>query len=546
MRTNYGKIFSVRETPQNRPIPKSTQIANSAGGYAWEIDNWARLDRFLILGTDGGSYYATQRDLTLENGETITTCLEQDGTRTVNRTVEISQSGRAAKNDPAIFVLAVAAKLGDSETRARAYAAVPMVCRIGTHLMHFAEFAECLGGWGRGMRRAVARWYNDKPVGRLAYQLVKYQARDGWSNRDLLRLSHPKAPSGAHNRMYQWVTRGTWELERQQDLEEGFALIDAYERIKAASRLDEVVRLIEDHDLPRETIPSEWLVHARVWNALLRKMPMIAMIRNLATMTRVGLLASMSDATQTVVTRLSDRDRLHKARVHPIAILAALMTYQAGRGARGKHTWKPIGRIVDALDGAFYRSIGHVQSTGRRTLLGLDVSGSMTCGQIAGVPGLTPRVASAAMSLITASVEEQYTIVGFTGGPRSAKKLNTRHALRNLDISPRQRLDDVVKRLDGLPFGATDCALPMLWALDRRIPIDTFVIYTDSETWSGHIHPAQALAMYRREMSIPAKLIVVGMVSNGFTIADPKDPGMLDVVGFDTATPMAIREFARA
>jgi hypothetical protein len=42
-----------------------------------------------------------------------------------------------------------------------------------------------------------------------------------------------------------------------------------------------------------------------------------------------------------------------------------------------------------------------------------------------------------------------------------------------------------------------------------------------------------------------ARLVVGGMVSNGFSIADPNDPGMLDVVGFDTATPQLISDFAR-
>jgi 60 kDa SS-A/Ro ribonucleoprotein len=43
---------------------------------------------------------------------------------------------------------------------------------------------------------------------------------------------------------------------------------------------------------------------------------------------------------------------------------------------------------------------------------------------------------------------------------------------------------------------------------------------------------------------ISAKLIVVGMVSNGFSIADPADAGMLDVVGFDTAAPAFMADFA--
>jgi len=83
----------------------------------------------------------------------------------------------------------------------------------------------------------------------------------------------------------------------------------------------------------------------------------------------------------------------------------------------------------------------------------------------------------------------------------------------------------------------------MVWVLDRRVAADVFVIYTDSETWAGNIHPAQALRRYRERMGIAAKLIVVGMVSNRFSIADPADGSMLDVVGFDTATPQLIADF---
>ncbi len=58
------------------------------------------------------------------------------------------------------------------------------------------------------------------------------------------------------------------------------------------------------------------------------------------------------------------------------------------------------------------------------------------------------------------------------------------------------------------------------------------------------VHPVQALRAYRQKTGIGAKLVVIGMVSNGFTIADPNDSGMLDVVGFDTATPSIIADFA--
>ena len=95
-------------------------------------------------------------------------------------------------------------------------------------------------------------------------------------------------------------------------------------------------------------------------------------------------------------------------------------------------------------------------------------------------------------------------------------------------------------------MGGTDCALPMVWAKRHKVEVDTFVVYTDNETWAGSVHPAQALRDYRQASGNAAKLVVVGMTSNGFTIADPSDAGMLDVVGFDTATPPVISDFARA
>ena len=39
--------------------------------------------------------------------------------------------------------------------------------------------------------------------------------------------------------------------------------------------------------------------------------------------------------------------------------------------------------------------------------------------------------------------------------------------------------------------------------------------------------------------------VVVGMTSNGLTLADPNDRGMLDVVGFDTTVPAVIADFVR-
>ena len=81
--------------------------------------------------------------------------------------------------------------------------------------------------------------------------------------------------------------------------------------------------------------------------------------------------------------------------------------------------------------------------------------------------------------------------------------------------------------------------------MEKGLKVDTFVVYTDSETWAGDVHPSEALKQYRETTGIPARLVVVGMTSSGFSIADPTDAGMLDVVGFDTATPNIISSFSK-
>lgn len=195
-------------TPQSQPIPGSNQIANSSDGYSFAIDDWARLRRFLILGSEGGSYYAGEATLTAENANAVLRCIAADGSRVVTKIVAISTAGRAPKNDAALFALALCAAKGDEKTRRDAFQALPEVARTGTHLFHFAAFADAQRGWGRGLRSAIANWYGRQKPKDLAYGAIKYQSRDGWSHRDLLRLSHPTPKNEAQGIIYHWMTQG--------------------------------------------------------------------------------------------------------------------------------------------------------------------------------------------------------------------------------------------------------------------------------------------------------------------------------------------------
>ena len=541
---NYAKHFA--KPPTQRQQARG-EVANNAGGFTFPVDDWTRLGRFLVLGSEGGSYYVGERKLTRDSAKVVERLLKVNGPEVVNKVVEISTEARAPKNDPALFALAMCLKLGDSETRAVAKAAVPMVARTGTHLFHLAEYVKAFGGWGRGTQAAFASWYNSLAPGQLAYQAVKYQQRDGWSHRDLLRKIH-LVPTPEKAGVLSWMVKGWPGVGPQPHPDKDLQLIWAFEKAKAA-RGKELVKLITDYRLPHECVPNEAKGDPAVWEAMLPSMGVTALIRNLGKMTSIGLIKPLSDATRAVREKLEDVELIRKGKVHPLQILVAQRVYGQGHGDKGSLKWTPEMRVIDALNKAFYASFKAVEPTGKRTLLALDVSGSMGSPDIAGMPGVTPRIGAAAMALVTANVEKEHGFIGFTAGGTGfysgGRTLYGSGGVSVLQISPQQRLQEVVDYTAKLPFGGTDCSLPMLWATANKIPVDVFCVYTDSETWAGNVKPVTALQQYRQKMGIGAKLVVVGMVANEFTIADPTDAGMLDVVGFDTATPSILADFAR-
>jgi 60 kDa SS-A/Ro ribonucleoprotein len=553
-------LILQHRTPQSEPM-REDQTENLAGGYAWAVDPWTRLRRFLILGSESGTYYVGERDLTKKNLGKARACLREDGPRFVGQIHDVSARGLAPKNDPALLALALATVEGDAETRIHAWASLHQIARIPTHLFDFLSFRKALGGgWGRSARRAVSDWYLKADADRLAMHLVKYRQRNGWTHRDVLRLAHPAGSDSPVQPLLAY-TAGKWQgtvtfldpdvtgdvLQAHQSYPH--PIIQGYELASRSPNPETTAKLIRQYGLTREMVRTEHLNERAVWEALAYQMPITAMIRNLATMTRVGLLGPMSPYNEVVARQVADPEVLRKGRVHPIQILAALKTYAAGRGVRGQHSWSPVPQVIDALDRAFYASFQSVQPTGKRILVGLDVSGSMAYQVVNGVPNLLAREACAAMALVTVASEPNHVVVAFDAPSSShdysfqMRPLETSDGLYPLVLSARQRLDDVTGLLARTGGGGTDCSLPIQYAIDRRVLVDAFVIYTDSETWADSRHPQQALDEYRRKLNPSAKMVVVATTATQTTMRDPLDAGSIEIVGFDPSVPQVISSF---
>ena len=544
-----------KATPQSAPIPgrETEQVKNNAGGFTFAADAWTKLDRWLLLGSENGSYYCGQSDLTKQNIDNVKACIVKDGVRVVKRLVEISLAGRAPKVDSTLYTLALCLsaelKNPNSATRTAATDAITKVARTGTHLFMLCSFIDGMRGWGSGLRKAVGEWYTLKTTKDLAYQLVKYQQRDGWSHRDILRLAHPKDQS-ALLRYAIGSDAGPREVIKTSVIAGGKtpiafnyssidkfelpSIITAFEKAKTASE-KETVQLITEFGLTHEMVQTQYLKSPAVWEALLQKMKPEATMRSLGRMSAIGLLKPLSEASKLVTSRLTDVGQLKHARIHPLAVLKALVTYKQGHGDKSKLTWDAEQRVVDALDSAFYKTFDFVEPTGLNFALGIDVSGSMTgiwgSGGVAGFPGLTPNMGAAAMAMLIARTEPNHFIGGFA----------TRFI--DLKISANDTLANTMKKCQA-NFGGTDTAVLIDYAKATKLPVDVFVVLTDGETWAGSTHTCQALNNFRQATGRNAKLVVINMVANATSIVDPTDSGSMDIIGMDPSVPTVINQFA--
>jgi 60 kDa SS-A/Ro ribonucleoprotein len=394
---------------------------------------------------------------------------------------------------------------------------------------------KAMRGWGKGLRNAIGNWYTEKQPKDLAYQVVKYGQRDGWSHKDLLRLSHPKSDSKSTNDIFKYIINGWDGVGEAPHTDEALQLIWAVEKLKQNISENEIIALIEKHSIPMEAIPTEKRT-AKVYESVLTHGAGITwVIRNLGNLSKQGLLlpGKYNTALTTVLDKLTSTEQLKKGRVHPLQMLVAYNTYKQGHGEKGSSTWTVQRDVVDALNDGFYKAFDAVEPSNKRFVLGLDVSGSMGCGVIAGMPGITPCVGTAVMSMVTKRTEPYCAVMGFAD------------SFRDLGIGKQDSLEAATRKTVQYNFGSTDTSLPVQWALDNNLEVDCFVVYTDNETNSfGRPKTNELLDRYRQKTGIAARMVNVGMVPNYYTVADPTDKLSLNVVGFDTTAPAVISDFA--
>ena len=469
---------------------------------------------------------------------------------------DISIQGRACKQDPVLYALAVCARSNNPETKQAAYDVLGDVCRIPTHLFQFIKYCEEMStnetGWGRAHRRAINKWYesfsypntNNNDPKKLAYLVTKYKRRCGFSHRDIIRLAHIRTRNKSIKIILQYVLGKSMEAADDEESRKVANFLHAVEQAKQCTSMLEEERLVELINIDRlplswEHIPTVFLrTSLNVWIALYQKMPMGAMIRNLGKLSQLGMHASNDFWVSIVENRLKDDIALARAKIHPLTLLIAYKQYNKGRGLKGKLVWQVNSRISNALKDAFDRNTKILLPLEKKCLIAISTGEDMQkfiCGS-----SIKASEAAAAMALSTLEMENVDVIL-FTN---SITEASMAQIDRNDNLSTIEDKIFQIPREVGKKYIRQDLATPFRWAAAEKHRYEAIIVFTDSLTSCGSIHPAEALKHYSQYMSVPNYcLVVVSMTSNKYTIAAPVDNNTLDVIGFDKHTPGIIMDF---
>lgn len=540
---------SMRPPTQTEQAPGT--VKNNAGGYSYEVSRIKQLERFLILGVTGGTYYVGEKDLLKQNLDSIKELVSEDPQAALDLVIDVATNNRAANSDATIYVLALLVSQKKTKTvfsktthqdvkieetsdvAKQAMDFMPKVLRTFTHLSHFVTFIRKgkLRGFGTGFQRALADCaFRLKSTDDIVHSLIKYQQRDGVSQRDLYRLTLPKKfdkvlDDERKNLFDSILYTGEKAVAPMHP-----RLVAAKKCLQATSS-QEALGLMLDHHLPIETVPTE-LRDASIYRTAMDTNGLEWLLRNLGNLSAIGLTEAFSPETEQIVSKLKNTHLLKNSRIHPVTIMKALHQYGQGHGQKSSKVWTPNGKILSALERAFYESFNYVEPSGKNILIAVDTSGSMSGAQASNIPGMCVHEAAAIMAMVAAKVEPNHHIMAFDT------------AYHEVAIGPDSDLNSVVKAFSKYG-GGTDTSLPFKYALDKKLHVDLFVCLTDSESWAGKRHAMEVFNEYRQKYNRSAKAINVAMCANRLSTLSGTDGGVLEICGFDTNVPTLISNFAK-
>lgn len=210
---------------------------------------------------------------------------------------------------------------------------------------------------GRWFKRAVGNWLARKLN---PFWVVKYGGvRDGKYNlRNIMIGTHPK---GINAELSEYIIRGTTPESEEM------AVIKEFEALKNAKNEDEACAIAKRGKLPHEVVSTFTDRYPALWSAIAGHMPIQALMMSLTSLAKKGALSD-ADNIAYVKSVFSSKERVEKSKLLPFQLINA---YDAVLGS-GCEDW-----VLDALRDAVDLSVQNIPDNMSKTVVALDVSGSM-------------------------------------------------------------------------------------------------------------------------------------------------------------------------
>ncbi|XP_061195340.1 RNA-binding protein RO60-like [Saccostrea echinata] len=595
MEVDESEVMAIQQREyydHDTAIPDQDQVLNKAGKFVFQTGLEADLIHFLRFGQRGNLYTAKYHKINLQDAECVTELIKKgSGMQAVAIIRQFSDRNLAYKQEYPIYALAICCRSSDLNTKRAAYDSLSSVCRIPSHLFSFIKNCQEISkqtskdhtsGWGRAHRQAINDWYirhgaDEHTLRRLASHLTKYGKRSGWTHRSVLRRAHVKVNKNypqlnvkkddpALKYLIMLATKGkkfadgnafTIAEQKKEDygssaLAKVKSFIDHVEEARTSENAEQVRQLILRHKLTREHISNRFLGDKEVWKALIRHMPLTAVIRNLGKMSKLGCFEEQDSFEENLVLgKLKNTELISKANVHPITFLIARNQYKTGqsrertvsknRKGRAALSWTVSQRVIEALWQGFIIACRRYTSTNKNILLSVEVGKSLEDKlpiYVRGMESLQTLDVAMTMIKVMKQIEPSCEVIVFTKSGVA------------LPVDSSQCHDDIYRMIQESPV--SDGSLSFKYALqNQKYNYDAFIILTDSE-WSSseNVHPSDAFKTYCDAVEAiretKPKLVVCNMVPSKVTIGDPKDRSTLTINGFDLHVPRIINDFIAA
>lgn len=378
-------------------------------------------------------------------------------------------------------------------------------------------------GLGRAIKEVINRWLN----GISEYHLIKYGSDAGakLSLRDTLRLTHPQPVDPQHDALFLYLTdRQKWRDTYGEQIATLLPQIDAVERLKRADDGAEIRALIQQGRLPYEVVTGAIRPDTATWSLLVRQMPYLALLRQLNTLQRAGVLAD-AETVGYIVERLTNIEALRKAKVLPFRLHSAWVAFTAATEQEQ--------RIAQALEQALEQAFVNLPKLPGVVAIAPDVSGSMS-GSISH-PSKVRYIDIAAIfcgALLKAS--SRSIVLPF--------EIN----VVKIKLTADQPLMQTVAQLTAIGGGGTAVSAPISELLKRRTAVDVFIGITDNVEWAtdgdGNRGFLATWRRYRETVAPRAQAFLITIAPYPHAVAPQEEPGVHYIYGWADHVPAYIAQ----